>query len=207
MFRSMALGMSVVTAIFFVVAAIAIVTTGDRRASLGWSVTPGSRPVVTSVESGGPAAGLLQAGDAIVAFNGDSRVERLGVAAFRRFMPAGSTYTVTVNQAGVERDLTLKVSETPDPESLLLSESLWLSALVWCSVATLIAVFKPDQTAARFAYLAGMSLGLFLLAQARGPSMIWATGWQRIVLLWIFPFSPLHLAVGYDFYTRFPRAV
>ena len=68
-------------------------------------------------------------------------------------------------------------------------------------------MFRPDETAARFAYLAGMALGLFLLAQARGPAIIWTTGWQRIVLLWIFPFNPMHLAVGYDFYTRFPRAI
>ena len=196
--------MGALSAFLFVVSAIAIVTTGDRRPFLGLSVTPGTRPVVTRVASDGPAAGLLQPGDSIVAINGDARVIRLGVTAYRRFLTAGSTYTVTAVHDGVTRNVTLSVDEIHGPDQALFSESLWLSAFVWCAVATLIAVFKPDQTAARAAYVAGMALGLFLLGQARGPALIWASGWQLIVLLWVFPFAPLHLAVGYDFYLRFP---
>jgi len=130
MFRSMALGMSVVTALFFVVSANAIVTMGDRWPLVGWSSTPGQRPLVTSVDSTGPAAGLLQTGDAIVAFNGDSRIVQLGVAVYRRFMAVDSTYTMRVNRAGTESDVRLTVGETRDSDSLLLVVSLWLAALV-----------------------------------------------------------------------------
>jgi len=87
------------SAFLFVVAAVAIVTTGDRRPLLGWTVRPGPRPVVNSVANDGPAAGLLRPGDDIVATSTDGILIRQGVDAISR-QRRDSTGVKVMNLAG-----------------------------------------------------------------------------------------------------------
>jgi hypothetical protein len=87
-FRIVALVTSAVATILFVLCAAAIARYGDRIRDFGW--TPdrvNGRLVVARVDPGGPADSLLQAGDAIVAWDGDPRIARAAschsVAPFR----------------------------------------------------------------------------------------------------------------------------
>jgi GAF domain-containing protein len=52
-----------------------------------------------------------------------------------------------------------------------------------------------------------MVMGFFMLGMARGPAMAWVPPWWRTALLFAFPVGPLHVAIGYDFYVRFPPGV
>ena len=46
-----------------------------------------------------------------------------------------------------------------------------------------------------------------MLGMARGPAMPWLPAWWRNALILVFPLYPLHMAIGYDFYARFPPGV
>jgi eukaryotic-like serine/threonine-protein kinase len=207
-FRIVALVTSTVATILFVLCAAAIARYGDRIRDFGW--TPG-RPngvlVVARVDPGGPANALLQAGDAIVAWNSDPRIARVGIMPFRRTLPPNVGYNLTIERAGVERTVTLTVPPRQNDEQWRLSVSNLLAAFVWFLLATMIALFRPELTVSRSAYAAGMVMGFFMLGRALGMAPVWLPSWWRNAVIMVFLVSPLHLAIGYDFYVRFPPGV
>ena len=102
-FRIVVLVTSTFAAILFVLAAVAVVLYGDRVQDFGWMPgRAGGVLVVDRVDPGGPADGQLQRGDAIVAWNGDPRITRIGTAWYRR-MPAGCSYALTIRRDGREQ--------------------------------------------------------------------------------------------------------
>jgi hypothetical protein len=206
-FRMVTFAASGVAAILFVLTAVAIVRYGDRVRDFGWTATgAGGVLAVGRVDAGGPADGLLQPGDAIVAWNGDRRIVRIGSVWYRRLL-FGTDYTLTIRRDGREQPVVLTTSARPDPDEWRLALSCLVAALVWFVVATMIALFRPEQTASRSAYVSGMVMGLFMLSFGRDPAMTWLPQWWWTALLLVFPFIPLHVAIGYDFYARFPPGI
>jgi hypothetical protein len=196
---------SVFVAVEFVLVAGAVARYGDHVRNFGWTaVGSGRTQVVRQVSPDGPAARLLERGDSILAINGDRRVDRLEVFEFRRLLPNETDYTLTIRRGNTERTVTLALPTRIDVEQQRLAISLLIASVVWCIVATLVLVFRPEQRVARAAYLAGIALGLLLLSQARFASPLWLPRAWRLALVLVFPFSPLHLALGFDFYARFP---
>jgi eukaryotic-like serine/threonine-protein kinase len=202
---------SSLAAILFVLSAAAVARYGDRIRVFGWLPTAraGGGMAVWQVDQEGPASGILQPGDALVAWNGDPRVTRVGNLYFRRSLPPdpGARYDLTIRRDGIERTVTLAAPPRPNRDQQRLSVSNLLAASAWFVVATMIALFRPEQTVSRSAYVAGMAMGFFMLGMARGSAMPWLPTWWRNVLLLIFPLYPLHMAIGYDFYVRFPPGV
>jgi len=194
-----------VVAVGAVVTAAAVAAAGDRTRVFGWTAVRAGGTFVARVAPDGPASGTLRDGDRIAAIDGDRRAERLSPNLIRRYV-RGSTYTVTVRRADGETTIPLTVVTSHSPEPLRLSCSLLFDGVVWCVVATLIAVFRPDQPIARWAYTAGVTMGLFLLSSTVDPSAPVPHA-QQAVIRALFPIAPLHLAVGYDFYLRFPQSV
>jgi hypothetical protein len=203
-FRVVTLVISGVAAVVFAIAAVAVARYGDRVREFGWTArVDGDVLVVGAVDAGGPADGRLQSGDAIVAWNGDRHIARLGSVWYRR-LTATDTYTLTIQRAGQEQSVLLTALEGRDADEWRIAASSVAAALVWFVVATMIALFKPEQAASRSAYAAGMVMGLFMLGRARGAVFLLLS--QRAALL-VFPLNPLHVAIGYDFYSRFPPGV
>ena len=185
-FRTVALGVSGLVGVAFVLTSAVVIRYGADTREFGWSPGRGDPPaVVRDVAPAGAAAGLLQPGDVIVALDGDRRVARLGSRSFSQLLRPGPRYTLTVRRDDVERRVTLTVGRGTSVEQARLSYSLLFDALTWFVVATLIALFRPEQVVSRSAYLAGMALGLFMLAQARGPAMAWVSPATRTALLFI----------------------
>lgn len=206
-FRTVALVISSVAAILFLLAAAAVVRYGDRVRDFGWTpARAGGVLVVDRVDPGGPADGRLQPGDAIVAWNGDRRITRIGPLLYRRG-PADAPYTLTIRRDGREQSVGLTTPARHDVDQWRLTGSSLVAAFVWFVVATMIALFRPEQTVSRSAYAAGMVMGFFMLGMARGPALAWLPSWWRTALLLVFPLNPLHVAIGYDFYVRFPPGV
>ena len=88
---------SSVAAILFVLSAAAVARYGDRIRVFGWmpAARAGGEMAVWRVDQGGPASGILQPGDALVAWNGDPRVARVGNLYFRRSLPPIPTPATT----------------------------------------------------------------------------------------------------------------
>ena len=68
-------------AILYVLATPAVVRYGDRLRDFGWlAARSGGVLVVGRVDPAGPAGGLLQEGDVVLAWIGDRRVTRVSPA-------------------------------------------------------------------------------------------------------------------------------
>jgi GAF domain-containing protein len=207
-FRAVALVTSTVAGILFLLCAAAVARYGDRIRDFGWVPSrAGGVLVVGHVDPGGPADGLLQTGDEVVAWNGDRRITRVAVVHFRRNLPPDVSHTLTIRRAGLERTVTLTAPPRSNDDQWRLSVSNLLAAFAWFVVATLIALFRPELSVSRSAYAAGMVMGFFMLGMARGSAMPWLPSWWRNALILVFPLNPLHMAIGYDFYVRFPPGV
>ena len=208
MFRTVAIVTTTAAGVLFLLSAPAVVRYSDRVRDFGWlQGVAGGVSIVAQVGPNGPAAGILQPGDEVVAWNGDGRIARVGGVFFRRSLPADASYTLTIRRAGVERTVTLTALPRDDSDLWRLSVSNLLAAFVWFIVATMIALFRPELPVSRSAYVAGMLMGLFMLGNARGPAMPWLPDWWRTALILVLPVHPMHVAVGYDFYRRFPPGV
>jgi GAF domain-containing protein len=207
-FRLAAIGTSTVAAILFLLCAAAVARYGGHVRDFGWIPTRADGlMVVGNVDPDGPADGLLRSGDVVVAWNGDRRVTRVGTVPFRRNLPISADYTLTIRRAGLEQTVTLSAPPRADEDQRRLSISNLLGAFAWFVVATMIIIFRPELPIARSAYAAGMVMGFFMLGMARGVAMPWLPDWWRTALIVVFPLNPLHMAIGYDFYLRFPPGV
>ena len=209
-FRTVALVTSTVAAVLFLLSAAAVARYGDRTRLHGW--TPArerGETIVVRVDPAGPAHGILQPGDAIVAWNGDRRASRVGIIYFRRNLPHDPEvrYDLTIRRGGAERTVTLTALARPNGDQQRLSISNLLAAAAWFVLATMVALFRPELSISRHAYVAGMVMGCFMLWLARGPAMLWLPAWWRSALTLVVALYPLHLAIGYDFYSRFPPGV
>jgi hypothetical protein len=206
-FRSVALVTSTVAAILFLLCAVAVARYGGQIRDFGWTASrAGGALIVDNVDASGPA-GVLQHGDVLVAWNGDSRITRVGPLPFRRNLRPHADYTLTIRRAGVEQAVLLNAPPRENTDLQRLSVSNLLAASAWFIVATMIAFYRPELPISRSAYAAGMVMGFFMLGMARGPAMPWLPDWWRTALILVFPLNPLHMAIGYGFYLRFPPGV
>jgi hypothetical protein len=202
----LAIALGAVVALGTAVVAAAIFTHPGEARTFGWSVVRSTSGFTARVAPDGPAAGALRDGDTIVAVDGDRRADRISPVLMRQFV-RGSAYTVTVRRGDAETTIPLTLTVTRSAEVLRLNASLLIGGIVWCLVATLIAVSRPERPIARMAYWAGLLMGLFFVSEAPGPAYSLVSHAQQVVMGALFPVSTLHLAVGYDFYLRFPGGV
>src|SRR5262245_34427873 len=79
----------------------------ETRSAGGWSVA--------TVDPSGPAAGVLQPGDRLVAFDGDPRVARFGAHWFLGRFEPGRSYTLDVERRGQRIPVSLRLESRDDP--------------------------------------------------------------------------------------------
>ena len=208
-FRTVALIVSAIATILFLLCVAAVVRHVGYAQDFGWtwSGRPDGRLIINSVRPNGPADGRLQTGDQLLAWNGDRSLMRVGAAPFGRNLRRDAEYTLTVRRAGVEQTVTLSAPPTAIGDARRLSVFDLINAFVWLLVATMIALFRPELAVARSAYAAGLLMGCWHAQTAASSALPWLPDWWRTAVLLTFPWYPLHLAVGYDFYSRFPPGV
>lgn len=205
-FRTLALALAALATAGALVSADAIARYGDRTQQFGWTAVREGGEFVAYVEPDGPAAGPLITGDTIVAMNGDRRAGRASPQVLRMFL-RDPAYTLTVRRRNVESTIALTSSVVASTERLRFVWSIFFVGVVFCLTYTIVAVFRPDRPIARLAFVAGMSTGLVMLSNAAGFSTPWMPHMQAVAIQALFPLAPLHLAIGYDFYLRFPGNV
>jgi eukaryotic-like serine/threonine-protein kinase len=158
-------------------------------ASLGWHETPRKNAFyVERVDASGPAAGVLQAGDRVLALNGVPPIGLAGSQPHRHVLSAGDRYTLRIERDGQPRDVLLTVGAAsalpPDRVTHL------LVSLVWIGVGLFIGWARPDQPMARIACLAAVFTGLAFLE-------------ERVIHSGLH-LAPLHGVLGYHFFCLFP---
>lgn len=205
-FRAVALVLLAAALMLFLVAAIAVVRFGDRTVQFEFDTTSagGARTIEVVkphlARALGPSAGVVR-------FDGDARIDRLDPVYFQRFVSLDAPHALTIVTRGVEHEVMLRPSIGTSREQWLLCLSLLSAAMASFIIAALIAIYRPELAVSRLAFAAGITLGLFLVSQTRGYIMPWmAEPWRSLMLL-VFPINPLHLAICFDFFARFPPGV
>ena len=153
------------------------------------------------MDRGGPADGVLRDGDVITAVDGRRVVSPLTPEIVRQFVL--NPYPVTVRRGGSEETILLTFAEEHSEQQRRVRASLVFGGVVWCLLATSIALLRPDQRMVRRAYVAGTSMGLFLLAGGN-IGLEWASRFEQLVAVALFPIGPMHVFFQFDFCLHFP---
>jgi hypothetical protein len=172
----------------------------------GWweSASSMNGSIVGIVDVPGPAAGKVQPGDRIVAFNGDPRAAKVGPTIFKQFLEPGSDYTIRIERLGERHEYRLHMSRWHGPLSEVIT--YLLISLVFCVSGLALGLLKPDD---RVAQLCSLTQLLMVLRGMATP-LSFDSGTPsdlEFVLNQVVTFTnPLLFAVNYDFCLRMSRS-
>ena len=194
-FRIVVFLAAVLAAGVFTMVALTLVQRGGVAPSFGWSAASRSGAwIIDAVDSAGPAAGVLRAGDRLVSFDGDTRVAWYGPSWYRVNRAVGRSYTLRIERDRREIEQTLRVGAG---RRHLAERLVYLAvSLVWCAVGLFIGFSRPGDAVARLAFAAAVATG-FVYAQVAGVPFALPGGIGQ----------PLHMVLGYHFFYRFPAGV
>jgi tRNA A-37 threonylcarbamoyl transferase component Bud32/GAF domain-containing protein len=180
---------SVIIAAVFAYAACLLVQKGGASVALGWSeARRGDGWFVSRVDPAGPAAGRIESGDRIINMNGAPPIGSAGTEPHRRELAPGQTYEITVERAGQRQ--TMSLGAAAGPSVLTTRLAYFVTSLLWCFIGLWVGAARPDRPLAQLATATAVTVGLVFLT----------VGFFEFGTLW----APLHVVVGYHFFSRFP---
>ena len=208
-FRTVALIVSAIATILFLLCVAAVVRhVGTRRTSAG----RGRLPRRQANHQLGPSerARRRTSSDG----RPTSRVERrpqphASGGRTLRSKPSAATLDYHLTSAARASNRRLRSARLQPRSAMLRRLSVFdlINAFVWFLLATMIALFRPELAVVSQRVRSGTLDGLVRMRKLpRRSALPWLPDWWRTAVLLTFPWYPLHLAVGYDFYSRFPLA-
>jgi len=160
--------------------------------------------VVGKVDVPGQAAGMLQPGDRIVAFNGDPRVAKVGPEIYRQFLRPGSDYTIRVERHGETHDYRLRMLPWHGDRSEVITYVV--ISLVFCISGLALGLLKPADRLAQL----GSVTQLVMVLRAMATPVSFNSGTppdMEFLLNQIISFTnPGLLAMTYHFFFRVSEA-
>jgi hypothetical protein len=178
-----------VVALVFAYAVWLLILEGGATAAFGWTeVHETAGWFVDAVDPDGPAAGLLRPGDRVIAMSRVPPIGNAGTLLHRRELSPGSAYGMTIERNGEQQ--TLRVGVAAGPSRLATRVTYFISSLLWCLIGLSIGAARPEHPVARLAAAVSVAVGLvFLTFGVFQRGTLWA---------------PLHVVLGYHFFSRFP---
>jgi eukaryotic-like serine/threonine-protein kinase len=168
----------------------------------GWSVTrnDGRAWYVSEVDDAGPAEGLIQVGDRLLAINGDDR--RAVIGFFRwSFEKGGQTYSVDLERNGERVSVELPMLLAPGQQ---LAPIFALVGLAFFICGAALALLRPHDPQVRLAGAFLMSVGFATLLMTLQAIFTFLVGWERKVHYLVVPLSMWTFPLTYHFFARFP---
>ena len=192
----------VVYAAFFAFTVYAVVRYYGVEKAPGWSATrnDGTAWFVTDVAAGGPADGLIQLGDRLLAINGDERRAVFGSFQWV-FVDGGKTYRVDLDRSGERVSLTLPMPVVPGQR---LTPIFALVGLAFFICGATLAILRPSDPQVRLAGAFLMSVGFLTLLMTLQSTFTFLVGWERKVHYLVVPLSMWTWPLSYHFFSRFP---
>lgn len=145
----------------------AILRHGAEDKDFGW--TDAQRDgawVVMAAEPHGPAAGKLEPGDRLLAFNGDARAARIGPDVFEHFLAPGSAYSLRVRRNSRDLEVALRPQLTRVPRLLLESLAYLVVSLSFFGVGVLLGLLSPEDRVTQLGCLTCVAVAVQLLSFA-----------------------------------------
>ena len=168
---------------------------------------------VTEVDPEGAAADKLQIGDRLLTVDGDTRENGIGPREYLRLREPGSSYTIGVRRAGVEKQFELIIPRanrtTKAIRHLRYSFILYTLGLAYFALAMLIGILKPQDKTARLAFWAFWALAIWFLSFSAGSFSAAPRGVQGypLVLMKLCFATPVPETLLFHFLYRFPPTV
>jgi hypothetical protein len=184
-----------------------LVFCGGTASTWGWNASQrGHAWFVSTVDPHGPAAGQLAPGDQVLTINGSSRAAEFGPAGDLAAVGAGHLYLIEIRRAGTIHAYSLPIAFAPQriPGAVL----YFIIGILLFAVGLWIGLIRPDQATTQVGFGAFMVGSLVFLSNAMSPVEASLGRRALFTALIIGNFwRPFHLALGYDFASRFPVSV
>lgn len=206
-FFSVALLLATATLVLYVASAVMIFRHGGTSKDFGWTYEMrGSDCFVQTVAEDGPAFGLLQTDDRILAWSGDKIVALASPFYKMRAAQPGNTYSLRILRGSAEKEFLLPVKLKHSYADLGYSVFFSLLGFVICAIALLVGIAKPDSRPAQLVCITWTSVGLIRLASGLMPisGLLQGTDKAFCLALWLLSLDPLEGALGYHFNCSFP---
>jgi hypothetical protein len=157
--------------------------------------------VVTSVAPDGAAAGRLEPGDRLLAFNGDERVAVLGAPLLDN-VPVNRAYRIDLTRSGRRISAELML---PLIRGRLLWPIFQIIGLVFFVCGATLALQRPDDPQVQLAAGALMAVGFTTLLEAEGGARRFNLGpGERGIQTLIAALSLFTAPMAFHFFSRFP---
>ncbi len=178
---------------------------GALSKDFGWTTTKKSDGLyVGKVDSPGPAAGILQAGDRLVAINDDPRVNRLGVSYQNYQIAWDDSYKIRVERNTIEQQFELKPRVKRDSSSWSWILSWLIASLPFFVTALLVGILQPKERASQLYCLFSFVVALVWINAAYGPFAGLLPKGSLIIANLMVLVHAFHGPLSYHFFYRFP---
>ena len=200
-----AIAIGLVALCLFIIEGVHAIQFAGYSRDQGWTQTrTGDEWRVATVDPTGPAAGILAAGDRLVAVNGDRRAGRFGAHWQLGSVQPGQTYSIEVLRASETVRTSLTLEDRYDPSYVSWVLVYLLIAASFYGVGMMMAVAKPDSRTVQFGFSSSLLMAAFLVWVATRPVDGIHRDATAAALSLSFPFD---LIAGLFFFDCFPRAV
>ncbi len=185
--------------------AFVVVQYGSLSKDLGWtSVRQDGAWTVKQVAPAGPAAGVLQRGDRILAFNGEKKAVLLSPEVMLDLIQSGESYSVTLQNGGAAVTKVLACRARKDHRDIFWVVSLLVVSFTFYLVGATLGILKPLDPVARLGFASCILTAVHMVGMALRPfrGVLPESGLWIYALAYSVSFIPD--AVGYHFASRFP---
>ncbi|MCK6682876.1 MAG: serine/threonine protein kinase [Thermoanaerobaculia bacterium] len=149
---------------------------------------------------------ILREGDRVLAVDNDPRAAVIGPF-FRLYdLAPGAPYALSVVRSGQLHGSTIFVQvQSQEGPGLWYRLSLLLAAVAFAGTSMVLVVLAPKNRLVRLGAVANLSGALLLTRTALTAVKYSLSGWEHWIYFATTNISPVHLAIGFSFFSRFPR--
>jgi tRNA A-37 threonylcarbamoyl transferase component Bud32 len=157
--------------------------------------------VFATVDENGPAAGRLEAGDRLLALNGDRRVAVLGYLFFANAR-VGEIYRLDVDRRGTQTSVDLLMAVGPGRQMWLVFLTV---SIAFFAVGAALGVLRPEDPQVRLITALMIAAACGMILEVLGGVRTFLVGWERSVHLAAAATSLFVFPMTFHFFSRFPE--
>ncbi len=207
-FRSLALVIGAAVCLLYVFASVVIYRYGPQALQPGWTAARSAGGwYIRTVDANGPAAGILETGDRILAMDGDTRYAEADPALKVNFLAPGQWYSIQVAIGGAQRMGRLQWRATRNGTNAAFYLSLLISGLVFFVAGMALGLARPGTALTRLGSIASLAFAIHVSGLILWPFAAIVPAGQQVVCAIAGCVPPWHMALGYLFFSGFPTRV